>query len=168
MQKENGEMSTDYKEKLIEIQLEEPEDFLKIRETLERIGISNTKTKTLVQTCHILHKRGKYYVVHFKELLRLDGKEVNLTDEDIQRRDEIIHLLENWGLLKALDKVKEYQEKTNLFVLPWKERFNGWRLRSKYKFGQVRSTIEENVKRVSDEVNQTINIKEKLFGKKSE
>lgn len=128
-------------ENMIEVKLDNPEDFLKIRETLERIGISNTKTKTLIQTCHILHKQGKYYVTHFKELLALDGKPVDLTDEDLQRRDEIVKLLENWGLLHPVNKVKEYQEKINLFVLPFRERANGWTLRAKYQFGRVKETV---------------------------
>lgn len=141
----------DYKEQMIEIELENPEDFLKIRETLQRIGISNTRTKTLIQTCHILHKRGKYYIVHFKELLRMDGKIVDLTDEDIQRRDEIVKLLQNWGLLTITSKVREYADRVNLFVLPWRERMNGWTLTSKYKFGLARDGFE----RVINIVNET-------------
>jgi hypothetical protein len=156
----------DQQENLVEIQIDEPEDFLKIRETLERIGISNTKTKTLIQTCHILHKRGKYYVVHFKELLQLDGKEVNLTEEDIQRRDEIVKLLENWGLLHAVNKIKEYQEHTNLFVLPYKERFNGWKLQAKYQFGRVKEIRDTAKEKINTTVNETVEtVSKKIFNK---
>ena len=89
--------------KFVEVQLEEQDDFLKVRETWTRIGVSSRKEKVLYQSCHILHKQGKYYIVHFKELFALDGKPSNITENDIQRRNAIANLLEEWGLVKILN-----------------------------------------------------------------
>jgi hypothetical protein len=90
--------------KFVEVQLQEQDDFLKVRETLTRIGVSSRKEKVLYQSCHILHKQGKYYIVHFKELFALDGKPSNITENDIQRRNAIANLLEEWGLVKILNR----------------------------------------------------------------
>ncbi len=89
--------------KFVEVQLQEQDDFLKVRETLTRIGVSSRKEKVLYQSCHILHKQAKYYIVHFKELFALDGKPSNITENDIQRRNAIANLLEEWGLLKIVN-----------------------------------------------------------------
>ena len=91
---------------LVEVTLKEQDDFLKIRETLTRIGVASKKDKTLFQSCHILHKRGQYYVVHFKELFALDGKPTDITENDLARRNAIINLLQDWGLLSVVDKTK--------------------------------------------------------------
>ena len=94
----------------IEVTLEEQDDFLKVRETLTRIGVSSRKEKVLYQSCHILHKQGKYYIVHFKELFALDGKPSNISENDIQRRNAIAKLLEEWGLLNLANKIRNYKK----------------------------------------------------------
>ena len=122
----------------IEIELKEQEDFLKIKETLTRIGVASRKEKTLYQSCHILHKQGKYYIVHFKELFLLDGKNSYLTDNDIARRNTIIKLLEEWDLLKIRNhkKVDELIAPLNqIKVVPFKEK-NEWNLVAKYTIGK--------------------------------
>lgn len=122
----------------IEIELKEQEDFLKIKETLTRIGVASRKEKTLYQSCHILHKQGKYYIVHFKELFLLDGKNSSLTDNDIARRNTIIKLLEEWDLLKIRNhkKVDELIAPLNqIKVVPFKEK-NEWNLVAKYTIGK--------------------------------
>ena len=122
---------------MLEISFEENDDFLKIRETLTRIGVASRKDRTLYQSCHILHKRGKYYLVHFKELFALDGKDSSITENDIARRNAIARLLEEWKLLKI---VKPEQASTPLApmsqikVLPHKEK-NEWKLVAKYNIG---------------------------------
>jgi len=100
---------------LVEVTLNEKDDFLKVRETLTRIGVASKKDKTLYQSCHILHKRGQYYVVHFKELFALDGKEADITDNDLARRNAIVNLLEDWGLLKVVNK-EQTQTPTPIFL----------------------------------------------------
>lgn len=122
----------------IEIELKEQEDFLKIKETLTRIGVASRKEKTLYQSCHILHKQGKYYIVHFKELFLLDGKDSSITDNDIARRNTIIKLLEEWDLLKIRNhkKVDELVAPLNqIKVVPFKEK-NEWNLVAKYTIGK--------------------------------
>ena len=122
----------------IEIELKEQEDFLKIKETLTRIGVASRKEKTLYQSCHILHKQGKYYIVHFKELFLLDGKNSSLTDNDIARRNTIIKLLEEWDLLKIRNhkRVDELVAPLNqIKVVPFKEK-NEWNLVAKYTIGK--------------------------------
>ena len=122
---------------MLEISFKENDDFLKIRETLTRIGVASRKDRTLYQSCHILHKRGKYYLVHFKELFALDGKDSSITENDIARRNAIARLLEEWKLLKI---VKPEQASTPLApmsqikVLPHKEK-NDWKLVAKYNIG---------------------------------
>jgi len=127
-------------EDMLEISFAENDDFLKIRETLTRIGVASRKDKTLYQSCHILHKRGRYYLVHFKELFALDGKESSITEKDIARRNEIAKLLEEWDLLSILD---EEQASTPLApmsqikVLPHKEK-SEWNLVAKYNIGTAK------------------------------
>ena len=127
-------------EDMLEISFKENDDFLKIRETLTRIGVASRKDKTLYQSCHILHKRGKYYLVHFKELFALDGKESSITENDLARRNAIAKLLEEWDLLSILD---EEQASTPLApmsqikVLPHKEKPE-WNLVAKYNIGNAK------------------------------
>jgi len=127
-------------EDMLEISFKENDDFLKIRETLTRIGVASRKDKTLYQSCHILHKRGKYYLVHFKELFALDGKESSITENDLARRNAIARLLEEWDLLSILD---EEQASTPLApmsqikVLPHKEK-SEWDLVAKYNIGNAK------------------------------
>ena len=122
---------------LLEITLKEEDDFLKVRETLTRIGVASRKDKTLYQSCHILHKQGKFYIVHFKEMFALDGKPTNFSDEDKGRRNTIATLLEDWGLLKIVDPSKAADPVTALNqikILPHKEK-NEWTLVQKYAIG---------------------------------
>lgn len=123
---------------MVEVVLKDDDDFLKIRETLTRIGVASHKNKTLYQSCHILHKQGKYYIVHFKELFALDGKPSNFGDEDIGRRNTIANLLAEWGLIKLVDadKSKEPIAPLNqIKVLPYKEK-DEWNLETKYNIGK--------------------------------
>ena len=124
-------------ESLIEVTLKEPDDFLKVKETLTRIGVASKKSNTLFQSCHILHKQGKYYIVHFKELFALDGKEANFSDNDAERRNTIAQLLSDWGLIAILNK--EVAEKkaplSQIKVLSFKEK-NEWDLQAKYNIGK--------------------------------
>ena len=122
---------------LVEITFPEKDDFLKIRETLSRIGVASRKDKELFQSCHILHKKGKYYIVHFKELFALDGKHANLTVNDVQRRNRIINLLSDWGLITILnpDSVLDVAPLNQIKVLSYKDK-NDWILESKYNIGK--------------------------------
>lgn len=123
---------------LVEVRLTDPENFLKIRETLTRIGVASKKDKILYQSCHILHKKQKYYIVHFKELFKLDGKPSTLTELDIARRNTIATFLEEWGLLEIIDKSKTNSPKANISqikVLPHKEKVD-WTLEPKYNIGR--------------------------------
>jgi len=122
----------------IEIKLKTEEDFLKIKETLTRIGVASRKENTLYQSCHILHKQGKYYIVHFKELFLLDGKESSITENDIARRNTIIKLLAEWELLEVVDmnKIDEITAPLNqIKIIPFKEKFE-WELVAKYTIGK--------------------------------
>lgn len=124
---------------MIEVELKEDDDFLKIRETLTRIGVASTKDKILYQSCHILHKKNKYYIVHFKELFALDGKSTNIDETDFARRNTIIGLLEDWGLLKILNPEKIGNLKVNLSqirILSHKEK-SEWTLSPKYNIGKT-------------------------------
>lgn len=122
----------------VEVELANPDDFLKVRETLTRMGIANYKTKTLYQTCHILHKRGRYAILHFKELFALDKKKVDITQEDIARRNTICNLLEYWGLVKILDPLKTQslvlENLKGLSVIKHSEKKN-WTIHQKYLIG---------------------------------
>ena len=123
---------------LVEIELEEQDDFLKIRETLTRVGVASRKNQTLFQSCHILHKKGKYYIVHFKELFALDGKPTNLTENDIARRNTIANLLAEWGLLSLTDVEKSKSPSVTLSqikIIPFKDKIE-WTLESKYNIGK--------------------------------
>jgi hypothetical protein len=122
---------------MIEVVLNEPDDFLKVRETLTRIGVASRKEKKIYQSCHILHKQGKYYIVHFKELFALDGKHANLTVNDVQRRNRIINLLSDWGLITIInpDSVLDVAPLNQIKVLSYKDK-NDWILESKYNIGK--------------------------------
>ena len=122
---------------LVEITFPEKDDFLKIRETLSRIGVASRKEKEIFQSCHILHKRGKYYIVHFKELFKLDGKQSNFDESDIARRNTIVDLLRQWSLVKVLDPKRIEEPRAPLSqikVIPYKEK-NQWKLTQKYSIG---------------------------------
>ena len=124
-------------EQMLEVTLNQPDDFLKIRETLSRIGVASRKDKTLFQSCHILHKQGKYYIVHFKELFALDGKKATLIENDIQRRNTISVLLQDWNLLTIV-KTEDATNKAPLSqikIIAFKEK-NEWNLQAKYNIGK--------------------------------
>lgn len=122
---------------MLEVNLPEPDNFLKVKETLTRIGIASRKERKLYQSCHILHKQGKYYIVHFKELFALDGKESNLTDNDIERRNTVASLLEDWGLLKIIrdEDAQPQASLSQIKVLSFKEK-DEWELVPKYNIGK--------------------------------
>jgi len=122
----------------VEVLLNEQDDFLKVRETLTRIGVSSRKEKVLYQSCHILHKQGKYYIVHFKELFALDGKPSNLSENDIQRRNAIANLLEEWGLVKVLNRKLiegNIAPLHQIKIISFKEK-DDWNLIAKYNIGK--------------------------------
>jgi endonuclease III len=131
-------------EKMVEVFLGEPDDFLKVRETLTRIGVASRKEKKLYQSCHILHKQGKYFIVHFKELFALDGKRANLTINDVQRRNRIIQLLSDWGLVKVSDAevIQDIAPLNQIKVLAYKEKEN-WTLETKYNIGRKTKEVVE-------------------------
>ena len=122
---------------MLEVTLPEPDNFLKVRETLTRIGVASRKDKTLYQSCHILHKQGRYFIVHFKELFALDGKEANITNGDIERRNTITSLLADWGLLKIviLSKAEQRVSLSQIKVVSFKEKLE-WTLTAKYNIGK--------------------------------
>ena len=124
-------------ESMLEVNLPEPDNFLKIRETLTRIGIASRKDKTLYQSCHILHKQGRYFIVHFKELFALDGKEANISTGDIERRNTISKLLQDWGLLKIVNMslAEKCVSLSQIKVVSFKEK-NDWSLVAKYSIGK--------------------------------
>ena len=126
---------------MIEVGLGEPDDFLKVRETLTRIGVASRKEKKLYQSCHILHKQGKYYIVHFKELFALDGKKANLSLNDVQRRNRIVQLLGDWGLvsINVKESIADVAPLSQIKVLAYKEK-NDWTLESKYNIGKKKET----------------------------
>ena len=122
-------------EQMLEIGLKEPDDFLKVRETLSRIGVASRKERKLYQSCHILHKQGRYYIVHFKELFALDGKKTNLTENDISRRNTIANLLKDWGLVEILGNVESVAPLSQIKVLSFREK-SEWTLETKYNIGK--------------------------------
>ena len=128
---------------MIEVGLKEPDDFLKVRETLTRIGVASRKEKKLYQSCHILHKQGKYFIVHFKELFALDGKHANLTINDVQRRNRITRLLADWGLITIVkeDSVTNIAPLNQIKVLSYKDK-GDWILEQKYNIGKKNKTTE--------------------------
>lgn len=131
----------DIVDSLLEIKIPEEDYFLKIKETLTRIGVASRKEKTLYQSCHILHKQGRYYIVHFKELFKLDGKESNFSDEDKKRRNRIAKLLEDWSLLKVVSRDNIEEESlcpmSQIKVITHKEK-GDWKLETKYNIGKKR------------------------------
>ena len=130
-------------DQMIEITLNEPDDFLKVRETLTRIGVASRKEKKIYQSCHTLHKQGRYYIVHFKELFALDGKHANLTQNDVQRRNRIIQLLSDWGLITIMNvsKITDIAPLNQIKVLAYKEKHE-WILETKYNIGKKKKTEE--------------------------
>ena len=128
-------------DKMVEVNLKEPDDFLKVRETLTRIGVASRKEKKLYQSCHILHKQGRYYIVHFKELFALDGKHANLTSNDVQRRNRIARLLADWGLIDVVkpDSVTDIAPLNQIKVLAYKDK-GDWILEQKYNIGKKGKT----------------------------
>ena len=128
-------------EQMLEVTLKQPDDFLKIRETLSRIGVASRKDKTLFQSCHILHKQGKYYIVHFKELFALDGKKATLVENDIQRRNTISVLLQDWNLLSIVkpEAAENKAPLSQIKIIAFKEK-NEWNLQAKYNIGKKQST----------------------------
>ncbi len=129
---------------MVEVTLNEPDDFLKVRETLTRIGVASRKEKKLYQSCHILHKQGKYYIVHFKELFALDGKHANLTPNDVQRRNRITRLLSDWGLISVVkaESVTDIAPLNQIKVLAFKDK-GEWILEQKYNIGKKTKPVED-------------------------
>ena len=129
---------------MIEVGLREPDDFLKVRETLTRIGVASRKEKKLYQSCHILHKQGKYYIVHFKELFALDGKKANLSLNDVQRRNRIVQLLGDWGLvsINVKESIADVAPLSQIKVLAYKDK-GDWILETKYNIGSKKKKVEE-------------------------
>ena len=127
---------------MVEVSLSEPDDFLKVRETLTRIGVASRKEWKLYQSCHILHKQGRYYIVHFKELFALDGKKTNLTNNDVQRRNRIAQLLSDWGLVTVIEKtsIEDIAPLNQIKVLSFKDK-DEWTLESKYNIGRKKTTV---------------------------
>ena len=122
---------------MLEVTIKQPDDFLKVRETLSRIGVASRKEKKLYQSCHILHKQGRYFIVHFKELFALDGKDTNLSENDIARRNTIVNLLDDWGLVEVLGKTEPAAPLSQIKVISYKEKSN-WILETKYNIGKKR------------------------------
>ena len=131
-------------DQMIEVTLNEPDDFLKVRETLTRIGVASRKEKKIYQSCHILHKQGRYYLVHFKELFALDGKHANLTSNDVQRRNRIAQLLADWGLVGVVDviRIQDIAPLNQIKVLSYKDKGN-WILETKYNIGAKKKKTDE-------------------------
>ena len=126
-------------EDMLEVGLNEPDDFLKVRETLSRIGVASRKERKLYQSCHILHKQGRYYIVHFKELFALDGKKTNLTENDISRRNTIANLLKDWQLINIIGELGELAPLSQIKVLSYREK-DEWNLETKYNIGKKKET----------------------------
>ena len=124
-------------EDMLEVRLREPDDFLKIRETLSRIGVASRKERKLYQSCHILHKQGRYYIVHYKELFALDGKETNLSDNDIARRNTITKLLKDWELVEVVGELNDLAPLSQIKIISFKEK-DEWNLETKYNIGKKR------------------------------
>ena len=131
-------------DQMVEISLGEPDDFLKVRETLTRIGVASRKEKKIYQSCHILHKQGRYFIVHFKELFALDGKHANLTQNDVQRRNRIVQLLVDWGLVDILDanKIQDIAPLNQIKVLSYKDK-GDWILETKYNIGSKKKKTDQ-------------------------
>jgi len=127
-------------EQMFEVLLKEPDDFLKIRETLSRIGVASRKERKLYQSCHILHKQGKYYIVHFKELFALDGKDTNLSENDIARRNTIVKLLSDWGLVTMKGTPEPIAPLSQIKIISFKEK-DEWMLETKYNIGKKKEVV---------------------------
>ena len=130
-------------EELLEVRLKKEDDFLKVKETLTRIGVASRKDKTLFQSCHILHKRGKYYIVHFKELFALDGKSTDFEDNDLARRNTITNLLAEWGLIEVVDKnnsADPVAPLSQIKIISHKEK-DEWNLTAKYNIGKKKEPV---------------------------
>jgi len=140
VENENKQITNWQPTEMLEVTLNEPDDFLKIRETLTRIGVASRKDQKLYQSCHILHKQGRYFIVHFKELFLLDGKPSNLLENDLQRRNTITTLLADWGLISIVDpsKAKDIAPLRQIKVIPFKEK-SQWELCPKYNIGNTQS-----------------------------
>jgi hypothetical protein len=142
----SGEIEIQWRQSdMVEIVLNEPDDFLKVRETLTRIGVASRKEKKIYQSCHILHKQGRYFIVHFKELFALDGKKTNISLNDVQRRNRIVQLLVDWGLVgisaESQEKTVDLAPLNQIKVLSFKEK-NDWTLESKYNIGRKKQEVE--------------------------
>ena len=131
-------------DEMVEVTLNEPDDFLKVRETLTRIGVASRKEKKIYQSCHILHKQGRYFLVHFKELFALDGKHANLTSNDVQRRNRIAQLLADWGLINIVEssKIQDVAPLNQIKVLAYRDK-GDWILETKYNIGSKKKKPEE-------------------------
>ena len=139
----SGEIEIQWRQTdMVEVVLNEPDDFLKVRETLTRIGVASRKEKKIYQSCHILHKQGKYYIVHFKELFALDGKEKNFSLNDVQRRNRIVQLLSDWGLIGVVnaEQIADLAPLNQIKVLAFKEK-GEWTLESKYNIGRKKQEV---------------------------
>jgi len=126
-------------EQMLEVTLNEPDDFLKVRETLSRIGVASRKERVLYQSAHILHKQGRYFITHFKELFALDGKQTSIASNDIARRNTIANLLQDWGLVNIVGELGEVAPLSQIKVLSYKEK-NEWTLETKYSIGKKKDT----------------------------
>ena len=124
-----------HQDKLLEVKLKEPDDFLKVRETLSRIGVASRKERKLYQSCHILHKQGRYFIVHFKELFALDGKGTNISENDVSRRNSIASLLSDWGLVEIIGDSEPKAPLSQIKVISFKEKHE-WTLETKYNIGK--------------------------------
>ena len=122
-------------EEMLEVRLNAPDDFLKVRETLSRMGVASRKERKLFQSCHILHKQGRYFLTHFKELFALDGKQTNLSENDIARRNTIANLLKDWGLISIMGDASECAPLSQIKVLSFREK-DDWELCTKYNIGK--------------------------------
>ena len=133
-------------DQMVEVTLNEPDDFLKVRETFTRIGVASRKEKKIYQSCHILHKQGRYFLVHFKELFALDGKHANLTINDVQRRNRIVQLLVDWGLIGIVksESIQDVAPLNQIKVLSYKDK-GDWILETKYNIGSKKKKVEETV-----------------------
>ena len=142
----SGETEVQWKQAdMVEVVLSEPDDFLKVRETLTRIGVASRKERKIYQSCHILHKQGRYFIVHFKELFALDGKKANISLNDVQRRNRIVQLLVDWGLVnistESQEKIADLAPLNQIKVLSFKEK-GEWTLESKYNIGRKKQEVE--------------------------
>tara|TARA_Y100000782_G_scaffold51577_1_gene57324 strand:+ start:384 stop:851 length:468 start_codon:yes stop_codon:yes gene_type:complete len=144
-------------EDMIEVTLKEDDDFLKVKETLTRIGIASRREKKLYQSCHILHKQGKYYIVHFKELFALDGKPTNLSENDIERRNTVVNLLHEWDLVEIVNPQKAQPTVSirQMKILPFSEKPE-WDLQAKYSIGNVGMKTTNESKQGATEINEKI------------